>query len=186
MRKLKEDLQGWLHDNLGMWGIFLLCLYSLLVFAACIGLIIVVWQWPVPAGADDVTLPFLTGVEDPLMLLAALAGALGAFIHLATSLTSYIGNRRLFRSWVAWYVLRPFIGAALGFLGYFVLHAGLLADGGGDAINRYGVVALAGLFGMFSKQAVDKLREVFDTLMNGSKNDGRSDSLDDDRPPGSQ
>jgi hypothetical protein len=40
----------------------------------------------------------------------------------------------------------------------------LAAQASADAVNPYGVAALAGLVGMFSKQATDKLREVFDTL----------------------
>ena len=179
MSRIKDHLKGWLSDNLGIPGILLLCGYCLLVFVACMVSIVAVWQ--TTGNGQPGEIPYVPDVDDPLMILAALAGALGAFIHLATSLTSFIGNRQLVRSWVAWYVLRPFIGAALGFLGYFVLHAGLLTDTSEGAVNRYGVVALAGLFGMFSKQAIDKLREVFDTLMTSSENDKRTDSLKDER-----
>jgi hypothetical protein len=44
-------------------------------------------------------------------------------------------------------------------------HGGLIAgsSGAGD-LGPYGVTALPGLAGMFSKQATDKLREVFENL----------------------
>jgi hypothetical protein len=47
-------------------------------------------------------------------------------------------------------------------------------------VNPYGVAALAGLAGLFSKQAMDKLRELFETLFRvapGEGDDRRRDSL---------
>ena len=37
-------------------------------------------------------------------------------------------------------------------------------------INLYGIVAIAGLVGMFSKQAIEMLRKVFDDLFTKVKN----------------
>ena len=51
---------------------------------------------------------------------------------------------------------------------------------GPDAYAAFGVAAIAGMTGMFSKQATDKLREVFETLF-GVKDD-RPDKLTGDRP----
>lgn len=68
-----------------------------------------------------------------------------------------------------WYVARPILGLLLGALFYFVLKGGLLAtvSGGADEttgslpLNEYALAGLGGLVGLFSKNALDKLREVF-------------------------
>ncbi|MGH6690484.1 MAG: IPT/TIG domain-containing protein [Gammaproteobacteria bacterium] len=106
--------------------------------------------------------------DQGLILLAILAGALGSYLHAAQSFAAYVGNRTAKRSWVWWYLLRAPIGAALGVLFYFVVRAGL-TTGVTDAVSAYGVVAFAALAGMFSKQATDKLAEVFDTLFRTQK-----------------
>ena len=101
--------------------------------------------------------------ERGVILLALIAGVLGSFMHAAQSFAAYVGNKELKASWVWWYLLRPFVGAVLGVLTYFVIRAGMMgADGGG--VSPYGVVALGGLAGCFSKNAMEKLAEVFDTL----------------------
>jgi len=116
-----------------------------------------------------------------LLLLVIVAGGLGSFIHAATSFVDYVGNRRFFRSWIMWYVLRPFIGSALAVVLYSAVRGGLLtATAGGDSVSPFGVAALAFLAGMFSKQATDKLNELFTTLFKTS-GDGdavRKDKLD--------
>lgn len=103
--------------------------------------------------------------ESRLILLVMLAGALGSYVHTATSFVTYVGNRSLVSSWMWWYVLRPFIGMALALVFYFVIRGGLLS-GGADAseVSPFGITAVAALAGMFSKQGTDKLRDVFDNL----------------------
>jgi hypothetical protein len=64
------------------------------------------------------------------MLIAVLAGALGAYVHLATSFADYAGNERLMASWGWWYLLRPFIGMALAEVVYLSLRGGLLSATG--------------------------------------------------------
>jgi uncharacterized membrane protein YgcG len=84
-----------------------------------------------------------------------------------------------------WYLLRPFIGMMLALLFYFVFRGGFItagatSDAGAAAnfINPFGVAALAGLVGMFSKVATDKLNEVFTTLFRPSEGDSnRGDKL---------
>lgn len=69
-----------------------------------------------------------------------------------------------------WYVGRPIMGLLLGALFYFVLKGGLLAtvsgadDNGPMALNEYALAGLGGLVGLFSKNALEKLREVFDVF----------------------
>jgi hypothetical protein len=84
---------------------------------------------------------------------------------LATSFVDFAGNRQLMNSWEWWYVPRPFIGSTLAVIVYFAIRGGLIA-GASDAENLspYGVSALAGLTGLFSKQATEKLKEILENL----------------------
>jgi hypothetical protein len=123
-------------------------------------------------------------LDTQLILLVMIAGAMGSFVHIATSFSDYVGNDRLSLSWLWWYLLRPFIGMTLAAIFYVAIRGGFLGTGdqSGD-INPYGVAALAGLVGMFSKQATDKLNEVFDTLFKTDKGDAkRKNSLDNPVP----
>jgi hypothetical protein len=120
-----------------------------------------------------------TSLDERLILLVIVAGAIGSYIHAATSFADYVGNRKMTRSWLWWYLLRPFIGVALALVFYFVVRAGFLTGGAGD-INPYGVASLAALAGMFSKQATDKLEEVFTTIFRPAPGKGdakRGDKL---------
>lgn len=107
-----------------------------------------------------------SGTMDQRLLFMVMAlGALGALIHSSVSFTTYIGNRKFLMSWTWWYLLRPFVGAALALALYFVVRAGFLTSAGSTtALNHFGVAMLAIMSGLFSKQASDKLEEVFTTL----------------------
>jgi hypothetical protein len=113
------------------------------------------------------------------MFVAAIAGALGAYVHLATSFADYAGNERLTVSWGWWYLLRPFIGMSLAEVVYLALRGGLFTAGGSStgSISVYGVAAVSSLTGLFSKQATDKLREVFETLFRTAQKVERKDAL---------
>ena len=105
-------------------------------------------------------------LEVRLILLALVLGALGSFIHASQSLATYVGNQQFSGSWGWWYVLRPFIGAALAATLYFAVRGALFpsALSVSGEVNPFGIAALATLAGIFSKQATDKLDEVFSTL----------------------
>lgn len=136
---------------------------------------------------------FQPPLETRLLLLVLLAGAIGSYVHAASSFVDYLGNRTFISSWVWWYLLRPFIGMMLALLFYFVFRGGFITAGvnqGGDAaasfINPFGIAALAGLVGMFSKVAADKLNEVFTTLFRPASGQGdakRGDKLNADLTP---
>jgi hypothetical protein len=115
-----------------------------------------------------------------LICLALLAGAAGSFLHATQSLSSYIGNDTFKPSWATWYLLRPWIGAVLGFAIYFALRTGLVA--GVDTVNPYGVVAIGFLGGWFSKTTTDKLQEVFETCFKTDADKNRKDKLEAVRP----
>jgi hypothetical protein len=168
----------------------------LLVWAALTITLFTLWPLvePVAEGAASPTRAFpafgpvrwqLTP-DTALILLVVVVSALGSFVHAATSFSTYVGNRRLYGSWVWWYVLRVSIGATLALVVYFVIRGGLFsgsADSG--ALNPYGIAAVAALSGLFSKQATDKLREVFDTVLStgqGSGDEQRADKAANPRP----
>jgi hypothetical protein len=145
--------------------------------------------WPSPG--RPVQLFFLinklnlwTTIEERLILLVIVAGALGSYIHAATSYSDYRGNRQFSPSWMLWYLLRPVVGVCLALIVYFAIRGGLLSvvlsgDFANDPakINPFGIAAIAGLTGMFSKQAADKLAEVFNTLFKSQGDASRKDSL---------
>lgn len=129
-------------------------------------LLVVVW----PAGPDTATLKLFdwalpVDAQVRLMGLVVIASALGSYTHTATSFALFAGNRSLSPSWLAWYLLRPAISAALALIFYFTLRAGLFAGSASDqSVNPFGIAALSGMVGMFSKQATAKLSRVFDTI----------------------
>jgi len=122
------------------------------------------------------------GIDVALLILVVLAAAVGSFVHAATLFSTYAGNRKLVVSWIWWYLLRALIGSSLALVFYFAFRGGFLASGTDTkSINPYGVAAISGLVGLFSKQATDKLEEVFTTAFQtkpGAGDDARADSLD--------
>lgn len=75
--------------------------------------------------------------------------------------------------------MRPFLGAALAVLIYAVLRGGLLASGSGpEDVNAFGFAAIAGLTGLSSEAASNKLqalfKELFGTVASESANEDQS------------
>jgi hypothetical protein len=125
--------------------------------------------WPEEKGVNGAIVLFGWSVnvtsEVRLIWLVVIASALGSYIHTVTSFTLYTGNRALNPSWLTWYILRPAISAALALIFYFALRAGLFSGATADqTINPFGVAAISGMVGMFSKQATEKLSKIFDTI----------------------
>jgi hypothetical protein len=109
-----------------------------------------------------------TGREDRrLILIALLAGGIGAFASSAISMGTFLGNRQLWRSWTLWYLFRPPVGMALGLLFYFLLRGGLISVDNTDVVNPYGVAAVAGIVGMFVKEATDKMQRIAEAIFSG-------------------
>lgn len=125
--------------------------------------------WPVSLTAAPQ--PGELSPEGRYLISAAISGALGSYIHLATSFVEHAGANRLVTGWISWYLLRPNIGAALAVTVYFVIRAGLVSGIGDNvsSLNPYGVAAIAAMSGMFSRQATTKLRELFDHFLGLAK-----------------
>jgi hypothetical protein len=108
-------------------------------------------------------------VEKDMLRMVILMGALGGTVHWMSSLVNYIGNGNFMRRWIPYYLLAPFQGAALALLVYLLLRVGVLAapDENGSAaqhLNLLGLYAFAGLTGLFAKQAIEMLRDVFNAM----------------------
>lgn len=100
-----------------------------------------------------------------LLILVFISGGLGSLVHALRSFFWYVGNRELARSWLLKYFLLPFVGSVLSVAFYFVLRGGLISSGSDtSSANEYGFLGMAILVGMFSEQAVLKLKKVADTL----------------------
>jgi hypothetical protein len=102
------------------------------------------------------------------LLVTIFAAGVGSMITTILGYLKHASQQRDFKlSFVPWYFARPLIGVLLGVVFYFVLKGGLLVTVGqasASDINVYGLGALAALVGLFSKNAVEKLRDVFSTL----------------------
>jgi hypothetical protein len=104
--------------------------------------------------------------EDRLFLIVLFAGALGGLVHALRSLGWYIGNRRLVWSWSALYFLTPFTSAAIALIFYFVIRGGFFSPSASVSdTNPAFFAALAALIGMFTEEAINKLRSVAETVL---------------------
>jgi hypothetical protein len=75
-------------------------------------------------------------------------------------------------AFVPWYVARPVMGMLLGLIFYIAVVGGLVALNVSDGESTLDIWALAGvgaLVGLFSKNAVEKLREIFNTMFRTQK-----------------
>lgn len=167
---------------MGRFAQFLIAAYLLAIFVWIAYLLVKLW----PPAASDAPQPadFLWGtvtlpLDIRLFLIAAVSGALGACVHLATSFADFAGNERLTSNWTWWYIFRPFIGMALAEIVYLAIRGGFFnaSAGAPNIINPYGVAAITALTGLFSRQATDKLREVFEIVFLSGQKVGRKDPL---------
>ena len=133
--------------------------------------------WP-QAGADGKitgTTAVLFGqtvaldADRSVLVLVIIAGATGASAAVLRSFFKYAGERRLVWSWVPSYLLTPIVGALLALFMYIVVRAGLLSASGSPVGNPFGFAAVATLVGLFSAQAAEKLKEVFETIFAEAK-----------------
>jgi hypothetical protein len=105
------------------------------------------------------------------LMIVVLAGALGSYAHLSITFSYFVGQGKLERTWAWWYFQRPFIGITLAVILYFALRGGLLVGVSQptSVLSPYGVGAIAGLAGLFSKLVTDKLRQLFRHLFSGQE-----------------
>ena len=107
---------------------------------------------------------------DDVLFMVIPMGALGRFLHLTKSLSKFVGNRDLLRSWVIYYLLMPVEGSALAVAFYLLPRVGVLSPSASNAgkatgnLNWMGIYGFSVLAGLFSKQALEMLGNVFSTV----------------------
>ena len=123
---------------------------------------------PAPSPGKAKAFGFVFEVWDEVRLLwiVILAGALGSLIHALRSVYWYVGNRNLVRSWLAKYLVMPFAGSALSVMFYFVIRGGFFSPQSDfSQTSPFGFAALSAMVGLFSEQAVLKLKQVAETVL---------------------
>jgi hypothetical protein len=102
--------------------------------------------------------------DKSILVIVAVAGALGAMFYVLRSFFQYVGKRKLVYSWLIMYFLTPIAGAVMATAVYVLLRAGLLTGPNASIGDPAGFVAVAFLVGMFMQQAAEKLKKVFEAL----------------------
>lgn len=129
---------------------------------ACLAGLVAVWPTIPPAPNPD---PDWLTDEARMFLVAALAGALGGALQMARSYAGHLGGGNWDGRWLPWYGLRIPAGIGLALLFYMALRAGFYNNASStEAVNPFGVAVLSALAGLFSREALEKLDELFDTL----------------------
>lgn len=100
-------------------------------------------------------------------LIVIFSGMLGAVIRVNYSFYKHLGFGDFTFNWLWFYLLLPFFGPALALVFYFVIRGGFYssASGEGLTLNLYSFAALGALTGLFSENAMEKLRQVAVTLL---------------------
>jgi hypothetical protein len=105
--------------------------------------------------------------EARLFVVVALAGALGGLVYALRSLYWYTGNRSLRSSWLLMYPMQPVVGATLATITYVVIRGGVIlvtTQSSPDVVNPFGFAAFGALVGLFSSQATEWLKRVFEQV----------------------
>jgi hypothetical protein len=112
------------------------------------------------------------GFELRLLLLVLLAGGLGSSIHAASSFSYHKGSRSFDITFLSWYLMRIPVGAGLALVIILLIKGNIFVPPNNlSDINPFGTMGMAALTGLFSKQALSKLSDIFDTMFTSSKNE---------------
>lgn len=164
------ESRGRSSSPVGPIGIILLGAY--LILFSCLLLYGLMYCWPESSPDSPTSSPAKLSIfggnlddESLLLLIVAMAGALGSMVHAIRSFYWYVGHGELVRSWMWKYILLPFVGAILALAFYMVFRGGLFSPSADlEQVRPFGFAAMAVLVGMFSEQALLKLKKVANTL----------------------
>jgi len=109
---------------------------------------------------------FSIGPETLILIAMILSGTIGACVFSAFAISHHLGQFKDFdKSWTAWYILRPFIGAGLAVIVNLLIRSSVF-NIGSDArsLNIVGLSGIAALVGLFSEDVVRKLNKVSDEI----------------------
>ncbi len=182
---LKERITAaggiWEWIKLIILGFFLLIIPVILVF-------FIIDFWPVPvkdtanAWSDtSMILGLNLSFHLRMLMLVLLAGGLGSYIHVATSFSYHIAKRDFEPHWYWWYWMRIPIGAILALITIMITDGGLfVAPAANNDATPITTIGIAALIGLFSRQAVEKLRDIFDVVFNPrEKKGGNQEAVED-------
>lgn len=111
-------------------------------------------------------------------LICMLSAAIGSSITTVMGYLKHASDQKDFDpAYSAWYIGRPVTGALLGLLFYFILRGGFIALGTNSStqFDDFALAGAGGLVGLFSKNALEKLREIFDVIFRLEKPTGQTD-----------
>ncbi len=96
-----------------------------------------------------------------VILLVIVLGALGGQIRCVRSLSWYVGNRELKKSWVPTYLLSPLVGSMLALVFFLFVRGGLVAlSADMKTPSEIGLAGASALVGMFSDEAAVKFKAI--------------------------
>jgi hypothetical protein len=101
--------------------------------------------------------------EAEFLILVALGGALGSYLRSVISFAKYAESGNMPRhTWIWWCILQTYIGMLLAMLFYMIMRGTTMPiTATVDEINPFTTVGIAGLVGLFTQQATDKLAAFF-------------------------
>lgn len=102
-----------------------------------------------------------------LFFVVLFAGMLGGLMRGIASFARHLGVGDFSFKWTWFYIMLPFTGAIISLAIYLILRGGFYNGtvGKGLALNVFAFAALAILTGLFSENALEKLRKVAVTLL---------------------
>lgn len=109
----------------------------------------------------------LLNADGYLFLVVLFSGLIGSAIRGVFSLVRHIGIGDFSFRWLWFYLTLPFSGSALSLIIYFVLRGGFYNSAVGKALilNVFSFAALAMVTGLFTENAMLKLKQVADILL---------------------
>jgi hypothetical protein len=102
--------------------------------------------------------------EVAVLLMVVMTGLLGALIGTGRKYQRWAHSDLLTRRDQWSYALLPLQGAMLAVVVYFTFRGGFLGTDATAPLNPYGIAAVAGIVGLFTDNAMHKLRQIMDTL----------------------
>jgi Bacterial Ig-like domain (group 2) len=108
----------------------------------------------------------LTG-DGYVFLIVLFAGMVGATIRVVFSFLVHLGRKDFGFNWAWYYIFLPYFGGTLSLVIYFVIRGGFYGGAIGKPlyINVFSFAALGALTGLFSDQAMEKLKLVAESLL---------------------
>ena len=170
-------LWDWL--KLLLLGYYLLIIPVILVF-------FVIDFWPVKNSANawlSTTLILNLNISFHLrmLLLILMSGALGSYIHVATSFSYHIAKRDFEPHWYWWYWMRLPIGAVLALVLIMVINGEIFVNPFiNDGAAPSTAIGIAALIGLFSRHLLEKFRDIFDVILHPREK--RGEPIHEDTP----